>query len=250
VLKLKLKTRLLKNAIGVASEKGIRVKSLKEGELLQLAVGSGSVRAKVTERVDKHCYNFLVEKGVCPVVGQSIPLSKMIDGAWTIIGKGELENPNSDDFPDTVADADNVGDISDNYTELLDSALKEYSTRQDLQDKLKLGAPKLVREGGTRLLWLNFGDTCKRLGRAHESLKDFFAEELQNKNLSVNGDDALVIKGRGRYNSNQIQTVLLKYINAYVRCPLCKSTNTILSKEKRVKYLQLQCKACGSESLL
>ena len=58
----------------------------------------------------------------------------------------------------------------------------------------------------------------------------------------MDGNQRLVIKGR--FQQKQIETVLKKYIVEYVTCKICKSAETLLSKENRLYFVQ--CQTCGS----
>lgn len=70
---------------------------------------------------------------------------------------------------------------------------------------------------------------------------DFLLAEL-GTNGSVDGNNQLIIKGR--FQQQQIQNVLKRYIKEYVSCHTCRSHETILQKDTRLFFLQ--CETCGS----
>nr|QBK87517.1 MAG: translation initiation factor 2, beta subunit [Marseillevirus LCMAC201] len=213
---------------------------LRVGDVLQLAVGAAIVSAKIIKRI-KRLWRFETEVPICPVPGQSIPISKVIDNAWTIIGKGLLGGteilpikPNQDDF--------------DPYNIILTQTLQETAPLPDLGGKLTIPSPQLTKDGTVRLIWINFSEICQLLNREETHLQTFFHDELSTR-TSINADRQLIIHGRNRYQTSQIQSILIKYITTYVNCPSCRSVYTKLHRQKNSKYTQLLCQKCGAEYL-
>ena len=100
--------------------------------------------------------------------------------------------------------------------------------------------PQVFREG-KKTIFVNLSDICKRMHRQPEHVIQFMYAELGTSG-SVDGSQRLVIKGR--FQPNQIESVLRRYIHEYVACKTCKSMDTILTKENRLFFQQ--CESCGS----
>lgn len=69
--------------------KNYEVKTLKDSEFIQLAVGSSTCVSRV-ECVDENVVKFGMIKPVCCEVGEKVALSRKIDGHWRLIGYGSI----------------------------------------------------------------------------------------------------------------------------------------------------------------
>jgi len=132
------------------------------------------------------------------------------------------------------------------YKEILDRAFRII--RQANPDseggkkRYTMIPPQVVREGTKKTLFTNIAEICKRMHRPPEHVNAFLFSELGTTG-SVDGRGMLVIKGR--FQSPQIENVLRSYILEYVTCKICKSPDTILTKENRLTFMQ--CQTCGAK---
>ncbi|KAI9631743.1 putative translation initiation factor [Dioszegia hungarica] len=101
--------------------------------------------------------------------------------------------------------------------------------------------PQVAREGTKKTMFSNLSDICRRMHRHPEHMIQFLYSELGTQG-SVDGNGRLIMKGR--YTQKQIESVLRKYIVEYVTCKICKSPDTLLSKENRLDFVT--CESCGS----
>ncbi|KAI3659181.1 hypothetical protein MP638_006963 [Amoeboaphelidium occidentale] len=99
----------------------------------------------------------------------------------------------------------------------------------------------VVERDGKKSIFVNIEAVCARMKRSPKHLEEYIFAELGTQG-SVDGAARLVIKGR--YQQRQIENVLRKYIDEYVMCKTCKSTDTHLNKENRLSFLH--CDTCGS----
>lgn len=117
--------------------------------------------------------------------------------------------------------------------------------------QLKLPKPKLNKQGGVKTIWENFGLTSECLNRPVDHMLKYFSSELSTEcSISRENDSSLrqwklVIKGKGRYNSTGIITVLHSYMDTYVQCKVCGEMNTEMIKEQRQYFIN--CKGCLSK---
>ncbi|CAM8897620.1 unnamed protein product [Rhodiola kirilowii] len=101
--------------------------------------------------------------------------------------------------------------------------------------------PQVLREGTKKTVFVNFMDLCKTMHRQPEHVMTFLLAEMGTSG-SLDGQQRLVVKGR--FAPKNFEGILRRYINEYVICNGCKSSDTILSKENRLLFLR--CEQCGS----
>ncbi|KAF9978553.1 hypothetical protein BGZ65_006959 [Modicella reniformis] len=133
------------------------------------------------------------------------------------------------------------------YTELLSRVFKilrqsnpELATAGE-KKHYTIVPPSVMRDGNKKTIFANVGDISKRMHRQPEHVIQFLFTELGTSG-SIDGSHRLVIKGR--FQQNQIEAVLRRYIVEYVTCKTCRSSETLLTKENRLFFLQ--CESCGS----
>ncbi|KIO24107.1 hypothetical protein M407DRAFT_244564 [Tulasnella calospora MUT 4182] len=132
------------------------------------------------------------------------------------------------------------------YSELLGRIVKTLrSQNPDLsaggRKRYTIVPPSIHREGNKKTIFANVSEICKRMHRQPDHVIQFLFAEL-GTNGTVDGSQRLVIKGR--FQQKQIETVLRRYIVEYVTCKICKSPDTLLSKENRLYFMT--CESCGS----
>lgn len=118
--------------------------------------------------------------------------------------------------------------------------------------------PQVARAGSKKTAFTNFADICRLLKRQNKHVLQFLMAELGTTG-SIDGNQCLIVKGRFQQkhfevklliyqlknrNSRKFQNVLRKYIKEYVTCHTCRSSDTELTKDTRLFFLQ--CKTCGS----
>jgi len=132
------------------------------------------------------------------------------------------------------------------YKEILDRAFRiirqANPDSESGKKRYTMIPPQVVREGTKKTLFTNIAEICKRMHRPPEHVNAFLFSELGTTG-SVDGRGMLVIKGR--FQSPQIENVLRSYILEYVTCKICKSPDTLLTKENRLTFMQ--CQTCGAK---
>ena len=111
-------------------------------------------------------------------------------------------------------------------------------------NKLVMDSPDVALVNG-QTCFKNFTSICENLKRGTNDVKKFFEEEMSTKS-SIDGTGRLLIDGK--FRTNNIEKVLLKYMQKYVFCDICKSSNTTLVKEDRIQYMD--CMSCKSRRAL
>ncbi len=125
-------------------------------------------------------------------------------------------------------------------TRLMDNIKENHP---DISEKKRhvMNPPKLMLLGKKKTLWINFQETCGKLGRSYNHVKQYFLEELRTDG-SIDGRNRLVIQGK--FLSKQIESILRKYIVEYVMCKGCRSPQTTLIREQKLDFVK--CQNCTS----
>jgi len=132
------------------------------------------------------------------------------------------------------------------YKELLERAFRLI--RQNNPDlagerrKFVLVPPQVGREGSKKTAFANIADICRRMRRPIDHLVQFLLTEMGTTG-SIDGTQRFII--RGRFTQAHLETLIRRYVNDYVTCPICRMQETNLIKEQRLTFLQ--CESCGSK---
>jgi translation initiation factor 2 subunit 2 len=142
---------------------------------------------------------------------------------------------------------ESLGELEETYDELLAKIYVLMGQERDpLANRTKLKPPKTEKIGSKKTAWINFRQTCETLNRSEDHLSLFISSET-GALVSITQDGALLI--RGIFPSLKIESCLKKYMDLYVRCGMCKSTQTTLRKDPETRLMMMDCafcKACRS----
>ena len=134
--------------------------------------------------------------------------------------------------------------LSLNYDELLErfyGMLKEKNPELLGKRKIKVLPPNVEKEGSKKSAFVNIAQVAKSCNRSIEQLMEFVFVEL-GTNGALDQNLRLVVKGK--FTGKQMETVIRRYIQEYVLCPTCRSSDTVLKKDNRLLFIL--CNACGS----
>lgn len=109
------------------------------------------------------------------------------------------------------------------------------------KSKIILKPPKVMREGTKKTVFENLTEICQSINRDAQHVVQYLLAELGTSG-SLDGQNRLVIKGR--FLPKVFEGVLRHYINEYVLCNMCKSTDTQLLREGRLFILR--CNSCSA----
>lgn len=112
---------------------------------------------------------------------------------------------------------------------------------------LKIPVPQITSVGKTRSSWLNFESFVESLNRPRDHLSNYVKGEIGCE-ATIGGEKQLFLKAK--VSKNQIESILRKYIQDYVKCPNCKSFKTILKKDQSTRLLQICCESCKTEKTI
>eukprot|EP00696_Hemimastix_kukwesjijk_P008677 gnl/Hemi2/20979_TR6958_c0_g5_i1.p1 gnl/Hemi2/20979_TR6958_c0_g5~~gnl/Hemi2/20979_TR6958_c0_g5_i1.p1 ORF type:complete len:314 (-),score=123.69 gnl/Hemi2/20979_TR6958_c0_g5_i1:64-954(-) len=174
--------------------------------------------------------------------------------------KSSIKKPTDDvelvDFDDSTARPEAVAaapvvepwhgsDRDYNYAELLGrvfqvlrNANKEITGEKT---RIYMKPPDVWKEGTKKVVFANFQQTCAAVHRNADHVLAFMLAELGTSG-SLDGSGRLVMKGR--FAPKSIEKIIRRYVVEYVVCKVCKSPDTVLTKENRLYFLQ--CGHCGA----
>jgi translation initiation factor 2 beta subunit (eIF-2beta)/eIF-5 len=98
----------------------------------------------------------------------------------------------------------------------------------------------------TRLHFININDILTIIRRSPEHFSSWLSDEIPDKSInwiSSDKSEGLIIHGKFRKDT-EISKLVLKYINIFVVCISCKSTNTDMTKT------QFICNDCGTNKFI
>ncbi len=131
----------------------------------------------------------------------------------------------------------------DEYNRLLERARSMIPEDAFKRSGERFQVPEVqVMIQGNRTFWQNFQEIIMVLNRKGKEVLKYMAGQLATAG-TVEGSTAVF---NGAFPRSLIQEVLERYIEAYVRCPVCTRPDTTIVKDKNAYYLQ--CSACGAKT--
>ncbi len=127
-----------------------------------------------------------------------------------------------------------------------DSLLKKIPFELNQQTEIKkliLKPPRIVRISTRKVSWTNFNELCSAINRNPEHVMQFFLEELSTTGV-INGAYHLIINGR--YRSQNIETLIKQYVNKYVICRMCRSSDTKFERNATNRLYFINCQLCSA----
>ncbi len=124
------------------------------------------------------------------------------------------------------------------YEEMLDRALSKTSLRK-AQSRLEI-PPVVSNTEGMKTIISNLDKISQVLMRDQKHVLKYIVKRLATSGFPV-GDKMLL---KGKFQRNQLNSIVSEYMDEYVVCPVCKRPDTSLVKEKGISYLL--CSSCGA----
>ena len=101
-----------------------------------------------------------------------------------------------------------------------------------------------INVGKDRACWMNLEKIANTLNRNIDDLFKYVLSELGIEGTKGGENQA---NFKSRVTQSNLQKVLTKYINDYVRCPNCKSFDTVIKRDQSARLQLLSCLNCKSE---
>lgn len=106
-----------------------------------------------------------------------------------------------------------------------------------------VSAPQVMRIGTIRTCWFNFNENCQQMKRPPQHVLSFYQAELGTE-ASIDGSARMVLKGR--FVPKKVESLLRKYISEYVTCAMCRSPDTVLTRDSVSRLYFVNCNSCGA----
>ncbi|HVP26865.1 MAG TPA: translation initiation factor IF-2 subunit beta [Candidatus Bathyarchaeia archaeon] len=127
------------------------------------------------------------------------------------------------------------------YDELLKRARSQIPEVAVKKERLEL--PRLrMSVIGMRTIIYNFKEIADALNRDPQHIMKFLTGEMATAATSQEGR----VIFQGKFNADTLNTLLQRYVENFIVCPVCKRPDTRLVREKRLSFLV--CEACGAKS--
>ncbi|MFX1559392.1 MAG: translation initiation factor IF-2 subunit beta [Promethearchaeota archaeon] len=131
----------------------------------------------------------------------------------------------------------------DDYDNLLDRARSQVPEDAFRKSGERFQVPEVqLIVQGNRSIWQNFQEIINILNRPGKEVLKFVSQQLGTAG-NIEGSNALF---NGKFNQEQVDEVLNRYIDSYVTCPVCTRPDTSIIKESNAYYLS--CSACGART--
>ncbi|WOX58296.1 translation initiation factor IF-2 subunit beta [Methanoculleus receptaculi] len=128
--------------------------------------------------------------------------------------------------------------MTQSYEDLLKKAYTNITEPTEFEDRFTVPAARVFIEGKTTVLE-NFAEIASTLRRDQDHLMKHLLGELGTAG-KIDGTRAIF---SGKFEQEQINSIIKGYVDDYVICSECGKPDTRLVKTERV--LMLQCDACG-----
>ena len=149
----------------------------------------------------------------------------------------------SSSAPEEVSEGQNPADAEpdESYEDLLSRIYTAMGVKQDESGIVRIKPPKTEQVGSKKTAWLNFRVTCATLNRSEEHVNLFVSSELGIL-TSVTEGGALLL--RGIFPGQKLEGLIRKYMENYVKCPMCRASKTMLRKDPDSRLMMLDCSVC------
>jgi translation initiation factor 2 subunit 2 len=129
------------------------------------------------------------------------------------------------------------------YDDLLKRATDQMPEVSAKKERLEL--PRIFMSTvGMRTIISNFGEIADVLDRDPQHILKFLTREMAT--AATFHDSRAIFQGK--FQRESFERLLLRYMDAFVTCPVCKRPDTKVVKEKRLSFLV--CNACGAKSAI
>ncbi|ADO67086.1 putative eIF-2B/eIF-5 [Cafeteria roenbergensis virus] len=104
-----------------------------------------------------------------------------------------------------------------------------------------LPEPKISKKS-TRIDWININVFLKSVNRSIEHFINYLKNDRKISTTYQN--NILIIQGK--YRKEDINKMMLEYVNKFCKCPICSSYDTLLVKDGTIRKEKIICSKCKS----
>jgi translation initiation factor 2 subunit 2 len=134
--------------------------------------------------------------------------------------------------------------IDEQFYDMLTDVYSELESLSSSNTKLIIPDP-IIKQNTTNTCWENVKKILQAINRPPDHFIDFLNKQLNTGEwITASKSDGILLIGK--FKVNQIKNVISEYIKQYVICNICKSTDTILDKNKDLRSYFVSCNKCKS----
>lgn len=206
------------------------------------------------------CFGVVRDGDLCLIQGEALQAAALRKRAVPTSSPAALTSGD-----DPLGDLDAAA-LRDRFVALI----QEKSSALMQRARVRVPPPELLRDGGARVVWANFGQTCASIRRPPTHLADYFSEgglgtvslagDLRVLNAGTCEDaDALSrsqlrIHTRAKALKDKVGRLLRNYCAEFVACRQCRSAHTTLTRfdDKEIRnrrattIMDVACQDCGA----
>ena len=138
---------------------------------------------------------------------------------------------------------DESKNTSTDYEKMLDLAYSQIPSVASKHERLEVPRPQstMVGRRGPTVVY-NFKEICDTLNRDPHDVLKFLSKEMATYGTMTGSR----VTFKGMFDTDALKRLLDRYVGDFVICPVCKSLDTRIVKEKRLQFRK--CDACGAKS--
>ena len=234
--------------------------NFKTNESIMVNINSMNIVGKLI-KVSKKKKFFIInlEKPVCIDVDQNVAVFKMISGKWVLFANGifkegipiEKDNSEYEIIQKYIIEKDSIELIND--VEIKNEELKDYNELvenvefKSAATKKTYILPPQIRKVNKDSVFTNYREMLDFLNKSSKEIKydnlflDFIKQETSTT-CDLNKEGLAI---RGVFRVNNLQNIMVNFLNKYKKCNTCNSYNSYLKKNNRL--LIKSCLDCKSE---
>ena len=131
------------------------------------------------------------------------------------------------------------------FTEMLDNVYSQINNTTLEETMLILPTPE-VEKSTTKILW-KVAPFLERIERPKDHFYVFITRETGKKInwVSESISDGIIIHTK-KISQNDIITLMKKYVDLYVLCKICKTSQTEMYRDTKIKKYCIKCISCNS----
>jgi len=244
------------------------------GDTVRLCSNVMTTEATVTAMDDKKRLTLRLKRPLCLEVGERVGLLRhnaeagreLIEGAGDVRAVVEWPHVVAAEGAELAAAPDrtvvweplaatewSARAAPPSYSEMLTAvfAQKEDALGSSGPTRLRLSDPQIERRP-KHTLWVNWQETVSALERTRvgtvsyaEHLREWLNSELQTTS-SVTGTDTPILDMRGFWKSEDLRSLLRRYVVAFKQCAQCNGYDTGLVRDR---VLKVRCTRCVTDSV-
>lgn len=129
------------------------------------------------------------------------------------------------------------------YDSLLNRGKADMPDKVEQKNRFEVPPVKL-QAAGKKTIVTNFGEICDRLIRDPDVVAKYLLKELGTAGSRSGGRIVL----NGVFTTEAIDSVIRKFVDAFVMCRVCHLPDTKIVKDKKDSFIV--CEACGARYVI